>query len=1006
MAIAETCKRPSLGVLKRIVDVEADVAPALAELARFGLSEPGPELTNAVAIGLMHSTYLYENQAMLSEITPGLLDALSILGLAFLRRRAAVDAYQRTASPTAASLSKDVAQAAFGLTDWASKKAWLRESAALGRNFSDTEPPARLLAHLCRQLVGVLCLTGEESVASGLLEDLLSEARRKRSIPAHDPKTTLQDAIAPLRAEYSYESEGPDHDTMFSSTVTDTRGRRGTGVGRSKKQAAQNAALDLLQRYIPQALSTRTSEPLLTPASGPRQFPVTIPEPRDHAVAVGELQTLFALRTSAAPLLSQAFVHSSWAYEHRRDIARYHQQDNLVLAFVGAEAAAYEDALAATRQAAAYPPLEFAFRGLGNDGYNSLFRRTRLVSGLLLGTGQSSKITEEMGATAFQAIIGAVFIAKGFPDSLEPCWPSAWAQMWEVLASATLRPSDPTTLLQEAASAMRLQTEYGFRRSGPDHASQLQATVVLDSETLRMRTKVTGSPATGKARAKHEASTAVLRTLNRLAQPTLARELTNLAVSEVKLARFLLAHQAALLATSPVPLRRWAAARFFGLHMAAMPEQLIAWAGGADQLLDSQNTLEGAGARLEEVFRAVLEPASTLRTHLVRTLQMLERISAPEDLTREHIDQLVQLCGIYRCVGAEEPDADLSELADDWSVLYRGRLATPSMPAMRLTGRERAILDAAVAAVLLPGATATVEARSLRPLRVRIVTVTGPPPGASIIAKVCAMWSGVTSTTGLSPVERGIEVTIASTESSTEPGPITVAVLSALQPRPEPFQASVADILHDLKNQVVAARQAVTASAETETAKLEQQLDARRHLDRAHAMILQLKVATSLLEPASDEKAGVELGGFLRNYGRAAFAWLPDNIALSTPGAGHPAYVAIDGRTLIAILDNLVKNAAEAMPHGGSVKLGWAADNYEAIIEVADDGPGLPGELARAFATGQRIHSTKPGGNGLGLLSARSLVRRVGGQLTVAPITSGTAWEITIPIVTRPLETE
>ena len=31
------------------------------------------------------------------------------------------------------------------------------------------------------------------------------------------------------------------------------------------------------------------------------------------------------------------------------------------------------------------------------------------------------------------------------------------------------------------------------------------------------------------------------------------------------------------------------------------------------------------------------------------------------------------------------------------------------------------------------------------------------------------------------------------------------AVLAALQPRPEPYQASMADILHDLKNQVVAA---------------------------------------------------------------------------------------------------------------------------------------------------------------------------------------------------------
>jgi dsRNA-specific ribonuclease len=996
--MAEIGRQPGLGVLHNTVGVEADVGRALAVLRAFGLSDPGPELRNAVAVALVHSSYLYENQTAFLGITRGLLDALSSLGLAFLRRMATVDAYQQPGSLTAGSLSKDVAEIVFALPAWAARQAWLLECAALGRTFSDSAPPAKVSAHLLRRVVGVLCLAGEEAVASRLLEDLLSDARRQPSTPTHDPKTTLRMAIAPRTAEYTYEREGPDHDPMFRATVIDTRGRRGTGVGKSKRQAAENATLDFLQRYIPQALSARTPQPTSRPV------PAAIPGERAHTVAVRELQNLFVLPTSASPLLSQALIHPSWAYEHRSSMARYHQQDNQVLAFVGSEAAGYEDALAAARQAAADPPQEFAFRGLANDGYNSLFRRTGLVSGLLLGIGQVSKITEEMGATAFQAIIGAVFIAKGLPDSLAPCWPQAWASMWPIIASPTPRPSDPTTLLQEAASAMRLQTEYEFRRSGPDHASQFQATLVLDSETLRIRTRVTGSVIAGKTRAKQEASAAVLRTLNRLAQPTLARDLAGAAPNEVKLARFLLAHQAALLATSPVPLQRWAAARLFGLHLAAEPEQLIAWAGGADQFLDSRNTVEGAGARLEEAFRAALEPASTLLTHLARTLGTLEHISAPEDLTREHLDQLVQLCGVYRSVGAKDPDTDLSELANDWSLLYRGRLANVAMPAVRLTGRERAILDAALAAVLLPGATATVEVTGTRPLRVRMVTATGPTPRASTIAETCAMWSGVTSTTVLSPVEHGIEVTISITESPAEPGPITVAVLAALRPKPEPYQASVADILHDLKNQVVAARHAVTQPAETETAGLEQQLDARRHLDRAHAMIFQLRAATSLLEPASDQNASVELGAFLRSYGRAALAWLAGNIALSTPGASRPAHAAIDGRTLTAILDNLVKNAAEAMPHGGSIKLGWAADKYEAIIEVADDGPGLPEGIAQAFAAGQRIQSTKPGGNGLGLLSARSLVRRVGGQLIAAPVSSGTAWEITLPIVADALE--
>lgn len=470
----------------------------------------------------------------------------------------------------------------------------------------------------------------------------------------------------------------------------------------------------------------------------------------------------------------------------------------------------------------------------------------------------------------------------------------------------------------------------------------------------------------------------------------------------MKLARFLLAHEAALLATSPLPLERWAAARLFGLHLAAQPEQLIAWADGADQVLDSPNGIEGSGARLQEAFRAVLEPAGALRTDLAHMLEAIERLNAPEDLSRDHLDQLVQLCGAYRCIGADDADTDLSALADDWQVLYSGRLVMSTLPTVRLTGREAAILDAAIAAVVPRGTTAAIEVVGQKPLCLRIVRTSGPGPRASSIAGLCTLWSQVTRTVSLAPVERGVEIVIAATESPAEPGPITGAVLAALRPRPEPYQASVADILHDLKNQAVAAFQAVAQSAEGETARLEQQLDARRHLDRAHGIIVGLRAATSLLEPASGESASVELGAFLRRYGRAVFAWLPDNIAMSTPGATHAAHVAIDSRALTAILDNLVKNAADAMPHGGSIKLAWAADKYEAIIEVADDGPGLPTGITQAFASGQRIHSTKTGGNGLGLLSARSLVRQVGGQLTAAPTVSGAAWEIILPVVATP----
>ena len=442
----EKSRQSKLGVLEHAEGVEVNIEPALAALRKSGLSDIDPGLRNAVAVALMHSSYLYETQTALPQITDGVLRALSTLGGAFLRKLAMVDAYKRTPRPTAESLSKDVSQVAFSLTAWSARQAWLLESAAVGNNFSDTTPPAKLLAHLCHQLLGVLCLANEEMVASRLLEDLLSNARSQRSTVAHDPKTTLQEVIAPDTAEYTYEREGPDHDTVFRATVKDKLGHYGSGLGRSKKQAAQNAALDLLMAHFPHALSTRTRE------TAPPVTPDAIPIPREHAVAVRELQILFGLPISAAPLLSQALIHSSWGYGYRAKIDRYRQQDNRTLAFVGAMAVGYEDALAAICQVASDPPQEFAFRGLDNSAFSRLFHQTGLVSGLLLGTGQASvPITEEMGATAFQAIIGAVFVSEGFPNSLAACWPKAWASIWEVIAQIRPRAIDPTTLVQETA---------------------------------------------------------------------------------------------------------------------------------------------------------------------------------------------------------------------------------------------------------------------------------------------------------------------------------------------------------------------------------------------------------------------------------------------------------------------------------------------------------------------------------------------------------------------------
>lgn len=101
-------------------------------------------------------------------------------------------------------------------------------------------------------------------------------------------------------------------------------------------------------------------------------------------------------------------------------------------------------------------------------------------------------------------------------------------------------------------------------------------------------------------------------------------------------------------------------------------------------------------------------------------------------------------------------------------------------------------------------------------------------------------------------------------------------------------------------------------------------------------------------------------------------------------------------------LEALVKNAADALQgRGGTIILAATAEDGEALVRIADDGPGVPREIRRTlFEPGV---TTKRGGWGIGL----ALVRRVvedghGGSLTLEPTDIGTTFLMRFPIATTP----
>jgi signal transduction histidine kinase/DNA-binding response OmpR family regulator len=92
-----------------------------------------------------------------------------------------------------------------------------------------------------------------------------------------------------------------------------------------------------------------------------------------------------------------------------------------------------------------------------------------------------------------------------------------------------------------------------------------------------------------------------------------------------------------------------------------------------------------------------------------------------------------------------------------------------------------------------------------------------------------------------------------------------------------------------------------------------------------------------------------------------------------------------DADRLQQVIVNLLSNAVKFSPAGGRVGLRWWEQGDQAVLEISDQGPGIPTEQLEAvfdkFRQLERAATRKYGGAGLGLAISRSIVEQFGGHL-------------------------
>ena len=112
---------------------------------------------------------------------------------------------------------------------------------------------------------------------------------------------------------------------------------------------------------------------------------------------------------------------------------------------------------------------------------------------------------------------------------------------------------------------------------------------------------------------------------------------------------------------------------------------------------------------------------------------------------------------------------------------------------------------------------------------------------------------------------------------------------------------------------------------------------------------------------------------------------------------------------LVMIFRNLIDNAAKYAGKPPLVRVRLRVSNNFAVVNVADNGPGIPGDLrskvfARFVRLGDELQRKKPG-TGLGLHIVSTLLKRARGKIKISDNSteeSGTVFEVKLPGAYRP----
>lgn len=209
------------------------------------------------------------------------------------------------------------------------------------------------------------------------------------------------------------------------------------------------------------------------------------------------------------------------------------------------------------------------------------------------------------------------------------------------------------------------------------------------------------------------------------------------------------------------------------------------------------------------------------------------------------------------------------------------------------------------------------------------------------------------------------------------------------------LQGVGAKVAHELKNPLASIKglcQLVSRAPESERTQ-ERLTVVASEIERMQTILDEYLSFSRPLEDIKPEK--VDLTAIARDV-VDVLAGRADAAGVTLAIDGGPTPVQGDPRRLKEALINLVANAIEATPNGGTVALRLRNGNGEVMLDVRDTGRGIaPEDLERL---GTSFFTTRANGTGLGVVLAQGVITQHGGTLSYAStVGQGTTATIRLP---------